>query len=81
MIDLIGATVSFEEGSGLLKDLAGLYVVAKQVDRTAEALGAEVAADERSHVDPVPSSEIAPTLYLGLDGTGIPVRPWLRQDS
>jgi Uncharacterised protein family (UPF0236) len=75
MIGVVGATVSFEEGSGLLKDLAGLHVVAKQVERTAESLGAEVAEDERSHVESVPSSEIAPTLYLGLDGTGIPVRP------
>jgi hypothetical protein len=75
MIGVVGATVSFEEGSGLLKELAGLHVVAKQVERTAESLGAAVAEDERSHVDPVPASEIAPTLYLGLDGTGIPVRP------
>jgi hypothetical protein len=75
MIGVVGATVSFEEGSGLLKELAGLHVVAKQVERTAESLGAEVAEDERSHVAPAPSSEIAPTLYLGLDGTGIPVRP------
>ena len=75
MIGVVGATVSFEEGSGLLSELAGLHVVAKQIERTAESLGAEVAEDERSHVDPVSSSEIAPTLYLGLDGTGIPVRP------
>ena len=75
MIGVVGATVSFEEGRGLLKELAGLHVVAKQVERKAESLGAEVAEDERSHVDPVPSSEIAPTLYLDLDGTGIPVRP------
>jgi hypothetical protein len=64
VVRMIGATVGFEEGSGLLKELAGLHVVAKQVERTAESLGAEVAEDERSHVDPVPSSEIAPTLYL-----------------
>jgi len=75
MIGAVGATVSFEEGNRLLNELAGLHIGAKQVERTAEALGAEVAEDERSHVDPVPSSEIAPTLYLGLDGTGIPVRP------
>jgi hypothetical protein len=74
MIGAVGATLSFEEGRGLLNELAGLHIVAKQVERTAEALGAEVAQDERSHVDPVPSAEIAPTLYLGLDGTGIPVR-------
>jgi hypothetical protein len=75
MIGAVGATVSFEEGSGLLQELAGLHIVAKQVERTAEALGTEVAEDERNHVDSVPLSEIAPTLYLGLDGTGIPVRP------
>lgn len=74
MIGAVGATVSFEEGSGLLNELAGLHIGAKQVERTAETLGTEVAQDERSHVDPVPTSELAPTLYLGLDGTGIPVR-------
>jgi len=42
MIGLIGATVSFEEGNGLLKDLAGLHVVVKQVERTAEGTGIPV---------------------------------------
>jgi hypothetical protein len=50
MIGVVGATVSFEEGSGLLKELAGLHVVAKQVERTAESLGAEVAQDKRRHI-------------------------------
>jgi hypothetical protein len=75
MIGAVGSTGSFAEGSGLLNELAGLHIGAKQVERTAEALGAEVAEDERSHVEAVPSNEIAPTLYLGLDGTGIPMRP------
>ena len=75
MLGAVGATVSFAEGSGLLKELAGLHIGAKRVERAAEALGAEVAADERSHVEPTPESEIAPRLYLGLDGTGIPMRP------
>ena len=44
----------------------------KQVERTAEALGREVAADERERVEPAPGA--APTMYLGLDGTGVPVR-------
>ena len=52
----VGSSVSFEEGSGLLNELAGLHIGAKQVERTAKALGVEVAEDERSHVDPVPSS-------------------------
>ena len=45
----------------------------KQVERAAEALGREVAADERDVAETVPSP--APTMYLGLDGTGVPVRP------
>ena len=40
---------------------------------TAEALGREVAADERQAVDPE-AHRVKPTLYLGVDGTGIPVR-------
>jgi hypothetical protein len=74
MIGAVGSTGSFAEGSGLLRELAGLHIVTKQVERTSEALGAEVAEDERNHVDPAPASEIAPTLYLGMDGSGIPVR-------
>ena len=68
------ALVSFAEGSALLGDLAGLTVQAKQVERTAEALGREMAVDERQQVVPAEEAEIAPTLSLGLDGTGVPVR-------
>lgn len=75
MIGAVGATVSFEEGSTLLQELAGLHIDPKQVERTAEALGEEVAQDERTHVEPAPEGEIPPTLYLGLDGTNIPMRP------
>jgi len=37
--------VSFQEGSELLQKLAGVVVDAKQVERAAEALGEEIAAD------------------------------------
>jgi hypothetical protein len=70
------ALVSFEESSGLLHELAGVEVSAKQVERAAEALGAEIAVDERQHVEKM--GEVAPprapTLYLGMDGTGVPMR-------
>jgi len=66
------ALVSFEESSGLLRELAGVEVSAKQVERVAEALGAEIAADERQSVEKM--SPAAPTLYLGMDGTGVPMR-------
>lgn len=44
--------VSFQEGSELLTELAGVAVDAKQVERTAEALGKEIAEDERVHSEP-----------------------------
>jgi hypothetical protein len=66
------ALVSFEESSGLLHELAGVEVSAKQVERAAEALGAEIAADERQQVERM--GEVAPTMYLGMDGTGVPMR-------
>lgn len=74
MVGTAAALTSFAESSELLGALAGLAVDAKQVERTAEALGREIAADERQHVVPVADTEIAPTLYLGLDGTGVPMR-------
>ena len=66
------ALVSFEESSGLLHELAGVEVSTKQVERVAEALGAEIAVDERRQVEKM--SPVAPTLYLGMDGTGVPMR-------
>src|SRR5450755_3233164 len=39
------ALVSFEESSALLHELAGVDVSVSQVQRAAEALGAEIAAD------------------------------------
>jgi len=76
MIGQVGAMVSFEEGHELLRELAGVDVATKHVERAAEALGREIARDERGVVAPPPPDEpVAPTLYLGLDGTGVPMRP------
>ena len=74
MIGTVGAMVSFEEGSQLLAELAALAIDAKQVERTAEALGAAIAADEKRNATPADALPLPPTLYLGLDGTGIPMR-------
>lgn len=74
MIGTVGAMVSFEEGSSLLHELAGVAVDAKQVERTAEALGEEIAADERHHLEPSDILPLPQTLYLGMDGTAIPLR-------
>ncbi len=72
MTGLAAARASFAETGALLHDLAGVNVDAKQAERTAEALGREVAADERDVAEPEPGR--APTMYLGMDGTGVPVR-------
>lgn len=67
------ALVSFQESSALLRELAGVEVSASQVERAAEALGAAIADDERDCVERMGS--VAPTMYLGMDGTGVPMRP------
>jgi len=72
MVGHVGALVSFREGHELLRDLAGVSVSAKQVERAAEELGREIAADEKAVV--VPDVPAAPTMYLGVDGTGVPMR-------
>lgn len=74
MIGTVGAMVSFEEGSQLLTELAGVAVDAKQVERTAEALGAAIVADEKQNLAPIDNLPLPSTLYLGMDGTGIPMR-------
>ena len=75
MVGRVGAMVSFEEGHELLTELAGVDVPTKHVERAAETLGREVAEDERRVLEPPAADEpVAPTLYLGMDGTGVPVR-------
>ena len=73
MVGLAASGFSFAAASNLLWKLAAVRVETKQVERCAEALGREVAADERAVTETVPSP--APTMYLGLDGSGVPVRP------
>ncbi len=76
MVGVVGSIGSFEQGSKLLHDLAGLDVETKHVERAAEELGCEIARDEKSLVEALPPGDsLPPTLYLGMDGTGIPMRP------
>ena len=72
MLGIAAARTSFEGASALLRELAGLAVAPKTVERHAEALGREIADDEARVIEPEPCD--APTLYLGLDGTGVPAR-------
>jgi hypothetical protein len=78
MVGLAAAMVSFAEGSELMAELAGVPVDPKQVERSAEMLGREIARDERGVVEPEPPA--APTMYIGMDGTGVPMRASQLQD-
>lgn len=73
MIGSTAAQVSFAAASALWDELGGLRVPVKQVERAAGTLGAAIAADERKGIEPEPAR--APTVYLGMDGTGVPMRP------
>jgi hypothetical protein len=74
MVGLVGAMVSFDEGHELLHELAGVNVPTKHVERGAEALGREIADDERRVVEPPAADDaIPPTMYLGTDGTAVPM--------
>ena len=74
MIGQAAKSVSFAESSELLHGLAGVRVSAKQVERTAETLGAQIAAEEKSLVEPDPDAAQSGTMYLSMDGTGAPMR-------
>jgi len=58
MIASVGAAVSLEEGSTVLRELAGVEVNAKQVERVAESLGAEIASGSGRR--PIPSPTPSP---------------------
>lgn len=73
MVGAVGAAVSFEEGALLLQELAGITVPTRQVERYAEALGEQSAQYEREVVQ-APTATCAPIMYLGQDGTGVPMR-------
>ena len=75
MVALVGASTSFEEGSELLHSLAGLTVGTKMVERISEEIGEEIAAWERSSTEPEIERPLPPTIYIGVDGTGVPIRP------
>ena len=72
MIGHTAGVLSFQQSSVMLKNLAGLHVGSKQVERAAEALGQQIISSEKSNVsEELPCS---PTMYLGIDGTGCPMR-------
>ena len=74
LVGLTAAEGSFAKASEWLTALAGVDVETRQVERCAEALGRDIADDERSVTEQAAAAP-APTMYLGLGGTGVPVRP------
>lgn len=75
MCSLAAAMVSFAESQMLVRELAGVEVSAKRVERCAKRIGAEVAADEKECAEPIDTGAPLPhTFCLSMDGTGIPVR-------
>jgi hypothetical protein len=77
---LVGQEAPFDRGREQLQLLAGLEVTTKSVERTAEAIGADIAQREQGEIQkalqldlPVIAGEPIPILYVQMDGTGVPV--------
>ncbi len=80
MMSLVGSESSFEQSREQLELLADLEVTAKAVERHAEAIGADVAAQEQTEIRrakqlelPAVCAPAVPVLYVEMDGTGVPV--------
>ena len=72
MIGHTTGVLSVGESSVMIGNLAGLRVGTKHVERAGEALGQEIINSEKSEV--VDGSPCSTTMYLGIDGTGCPMR-------
>jgi hypothetical protein len=77
---LVGQQGPFDYGREQLKVLAGLEVTTKAVERTAEAIGSDIAQNEQREIQravqldlPIMVGEPIPILYVQMDGTGVPV--------
>ena len=77
---VVGQEAPFDHGRQQLKLLAGLEVTTKAVERTAEAIGEDIATRQQVEIQramqldlPVIVGEPIPVLYLQVDGTGVPV--------
>jgi hypothetical protein len=77
---VVGQDAPFDHGRQQLKLLANLEVTTKAVERTAEAIGEDIAAQERAEIQramqldlPIVIDQPVPILYVQMDGTGVPV--------
>jgi hypothetical protein len=74
-----GQAAPFDQGRQQMNLLAGLEVTTKSAERTAEAIGGDIAAREQKEVQcavqldlPIVVAKPVPILYIQMDGTGIP---------
>jgi hypothetical protein len=77
---LVGQEAPFDHGRDQMKVLAGLEVTTKAVERTAEAIGSDIAQREAEKIRravqldlPIVVGKAIPILYVQMDGTGVPV--------
>lgn len=77
---LVGQEAPFDHGREQLKLLADLEVTTKAVERTAEAIGCDIAHREEQEIRravqldlPIVVGKPIPILYIQMDGTGVPV--------
>lgn len=77
---VVGQEAPFEHGRDEIKVLAGLEVTTKAVERTAEAIGGDIARRDQQEVQravqldlPIVIGAPIPILYVQMDGTGVPV--------
>jgi hypothetical protein len=77
---VVGQEAPFDHGRQQMKLLADLEVTTKAVERTAEAIGEDIAAREQQEIQrgmqldlPMVVGEPIPILYIQMDGTGVPV--------
>jgi hypothetical protein len=77
---VVGQGSPFDHGRQQMKLLADLEVTTKAVERTAEAIGENIAAREQEEIQravqldlPMVLGQAVPILYIQMDGTGVPV--------
>jgi hypothetical protein len=74
----VGAYRPFGLGHEDIKELAGIWVDAKEVERVSHQLGGQVEEFYKKEADRSSSGKIValrsvPVMYIGIDGTGVPV--------
>ena len=82
MMGRVGAKEPFREGRCDLEELAGVRVSCKAVERVSESLGEQAEEVSRQERELALSGKVvpfsrrpAPTMYVCMDGTGVPVVP------